>query len=180
MSHLKEATMTKAPLLTKSKSVAEYDGCDFHLDKDLESFRSFIRWIFMDHTMIRNSVISSVVFLIFGVVIPLLSHFVFAYRREDRESYDIVVETSLSAVATLSFACLMSFFNKYGLRSFLFIDKLPDETESVRRSYIDELNGFPNAPPPLNRLLTVASDPSVAPTHAHPTRSAFVMVSEPL
>lgn len=140
MSHLKEATMTKAPLLTKSKSVAEYDGCDFHLDKDLESFRSFIRWIFMDHTMIRNSVISSVVFLIFGVVIPLLSHFVFAYRREDRESYDIVVETSLSAVATLSFACLMSFFNKYGLRSFLFIDKLPDETESVRRSYIDELN----------------------------------------
>lgn len=140
MSRQKAATMTKAPLLTKSKSAVEYDGRDHHMDKDLESFRTFLRWICMDHTTIWTSVISSVVFLIFVLIIPLLSHFVFPYQKEDRESYDAIVETSLSAVATLSFGCLMSFFNKYGLASFLFIDKLPDETESVRRSYKDKLN----------------------------------------
>ncbi|KAK6154447.1 hypothetical protein DH2020_008695 [Rehmannia glutinosa] len=44
--------------------------------------------------------------------------------------YDAVAQLSLSGVAALSFICLSGFVRKYGLRRFLFFDKLCDESET--------------------------------------------------
>ncbi|CAN4097168.1 unnamed protein product [Withania somnifera] len=46
--------------------------------------------------------------------------------------YDAVVQLSLSCIAAFSFVCLSRFVKKYGLRRFLFLDKLCDESETVR------------------------------------------------
>ncbi|KAJ6754153.1 RAS GUANINE NUCLEOTIDE EXCHANGE FACTOR K [Salix purpurea] len=54
--------------------------------------------------------------------------------------YDGVVQLSLSSVATLSFVCLSRFVRKYGLRRFLFFDKLWDESETVRSGYTNQLS----------------------------------------
>ncbi|XP_068641844.1 uncharacterized protein [Aristolochia californica] len=47
---------------------------------------------------------------------------------------------SLTVIATLSFLCLSNFVRKYGLRRFLFLDKLCGESEKVRQGYMAQLN----------------------------------------
>ncbi|EEF31170.1 conserved hypothetical protein [Ricinus communis] len=77
------------------------------------------------------------------IVVPAISHFVLACSTCDskhKRPYDSVVQLSLSSVATLSFVCLSKFIRKYGLRRFLFLDKLCDESETVRKGYTDQLN----------------------------------------
>lgn len=82
-------------------------------------------------------------FVVFAIVVPAISHFVLACSSCDskhKRPYDSVVQLSLSSVATLSFVCLSRFVRKYGLRRFLFFDKLCDESETVRKGYTDQLN----------------------------------------
>ncbi|KAK8527185.1 hypothetical protein V6N13_085041 [Hibiscus sabdariffa] len=54
--------------------------------------------------------------------------------------YDWVVQLSLSSVSALFFVCLTGFVKKYGLRRFLFFDKLCDESETVRKCHTAQLN----------------------------------------
>ncbi|KAL6202408.1 hypothetical protein ACLB2K_026116 [Fragaria x ananassa] len=82
-------------------------------------------------------------FILFGIVVPAISHFVFACAPCDRNHqrpYDNVVQLSLSSVATVSFLCLSWFVRKFGLKRFLFFDKLYHESETVRREYTAQLN----------------------------------------
>ncbi|KAL6205442.1 hypothetical protein ACLB2K_022701 [Fragaria x ananassa] len=82
-------------------------------------------------------------FIPFGIVVPAISHFVFACAPCDgnhQRPYDNVVQLSLSSVATVSFLCLSWFVRKFGLKRFLFFDKLYHESETVRREYTAQLN----------------------------------------
>ncbi|KAM7250929.1 hypothetical protein ACFE04_022812 [Oxalis oulophora] len=82
-------------------------------------------------------------FILFTFVVPCISHFMLACSSCDAEHerpYDGVVQLSLSSVATLSFVCLSRFVKRFGLRRFLFFDKLCDESENVRKNYTMELN----------------------------------------
>uniref|UniRef100_M1C122 Extracellular ligand-gated ion channel n=1 Tax=Solanum tuberosum TaxID=4113 RepID=M1C122_SOLTU len=97
----------------------------------------------VDQSDTLSTVLSWFVFIIFAIVVPCLSHFLLACADCDANHdrpYDNVVQLSLSGVAALSFICLTRFMKKFGLRRFLFLDKLCDESETVRKCYMEELN----------------------------------------
>lgn len=97
----------------------------------------------VDQSNIYTAFLSWFVFLVFAIVVPAFSHFYLACpscdAKHDRP-YDTLVQLSLSSIATLSFVCISQFVRKYGLRRFLFLDKLVDESDSVRHHYTTELN----------------------------------------
>jgi hypothetical protein len=114
-----------------------------HAYDELKSFRSYLRWMCVDQSSMATACLSWATFVLFGLVVPATSHFVLACSSCDSRHgrpYDSVVQLSLSSVATLSFVCLSRFVRKYGLRRFLFFDKLCDESETVRRGYTNQLN----------------------------------------
>ncbi|CAH2080405.1 unnamed protein product [Thlaspi arvense] len=77
-------------------------------------------------------------FFLLVIGVPLVSHFVFSCSSCDAEHqrpYDAIIQLSLSSVSALSFYSLSSFTHKYGLRRFLFFDKLTDASEKVRQGY---------------------------------------------
>ncbi|KAM7278583.1 hypothetical protein ACFE04_005717 [Oxalis oulophora] len=114
-----------------------------HAYDELQSFRSFLRWLCVDQSTILTACTSWSMFVLFTFVVPLVSHFVLACSSCDAEHerpFDAVVQLSLSCVATLSYLYLSRFVSKFGLRRFLFFDKLCDESETVRTNYTLELN----------------------------------------
>ncbi|KAI4307957.1 hypothetical protein L6164_031081 [Bauhinia variegata] len=114
-----------------------------HAYDELHSFRSYLRWMCVDQSNVWTACLSWSMFLLFAIVVPATSHFLLACPTCDSKHsrpYDAVVQLSLTSVATLSFLCLSRFVRKYGLRRFLFFDKLCDESEAVRNNYFGQLN----------------------------------------
>ncbi|CAA0835886.1 Protein of unknown function (DUF3537 [Striga hermonthica] len=82
-------------------------------------------------------------FFLLNIGVPIVSHFVFSCSACDpdhQRPYDAVVQQLFSLFAAVSFASLSSFARKYGLRRFLFLDKLCDESERVRQGYTHQLH----------------------------------------
>lgn len=123
---------------------ASFLRTNFQVSQDeLQSFRTWLTWLCVDQSNCYSSALSWLMFVSLVVVVPCVSHFLLACADCDishTRPYDGVVQLSLSSVATLSFVCLARFVSKYGLRSFLFFDKLCDESETIRKCYIDQLN----------------------------------------
>ncbi|PHU22568.1 hypothetical protein BC332_07675 [Capsicum chinense] len=114
-----------------------------HMYDELSSFRTWFKWMCVDQSEPRSACLSWFVFSLLGVGVPWLSHYLLACNNCDADhsrTYDSVVQFSLSSVAALSFICLSRFNKKYGLRRFLFLDKLCDESETVRNCYTQQLN----------------------------------------
>ncbi|KAF5730527.1 hypothetical protein HS088_TW19G00118 [Tripterygium wilfordii] len=114
-----------------------------HAQDELHSFRSYLRWMCVDQSNLWVTVLSWSVFVVLALIVPAISHFMLACSTCDsnhERPYDGVVQLSLSSVATLSFFCLARFVRKYGLRRFLFFDKLCNESETVRKGYTEQLN----------------------------------------
>ncbi|XP_058782242.1 uncharacterized protein LOC131656568 [Vicia villosa] len=128
---------------TNIKNKGKYSRSLSHVNDELYSFRCYLRWMCVDQSNAFTATLSWFVFFIFTLAVPAASHFFIACPDCDsRHSrpYDAVVQLSLSSVASLSFLCLSSFVRKYGLRRFLFLDKLCDESETVRMNYMAQLN----------------------------------------
>ncbi|KAL0353678.1 UNVERIFIED_CONTAM: hypothetical protein Sangu_0949100 [Sesamum angustifolium] len=126
--------------LTKSRAFAR---CVTHPRDELQSFRTWLKWLCVDQSNPWTACLSWFVFFAFAIVVPAVSHFVLSCSDCDsRHSrpYDSVAQLSLSGVATLSFVCLSTFVRKYGLRRFLFFDKLRDESETVRKGYTQQFH----------------------------------------
>ncbi|KAF5773911.1 hypothetical protein HanRHA438_Chr13g0604861 [Helianthus annuus] len=114
-----------------------------HTHDELHSFRTWLQWMCVDQSNIYTATLSWLIFIIFTFIVPSLSHFYLACSDCDNRHarpYDTLVQLSLSSVATLSFVSLSQFVRVYGLRRFLFFDKLCDESEIVRKGYTDQLN----------------------------------------
>ncbi|MFS7929053.1 hypothetical protein Hanom_Chr04g00328031 [Helianthus anomalus] len=114
-----------------------------HTHDELHSFRTWLQWMCVDQSNIYTATLSWLVFIIFTFIVPSLSHFYLACSDCDNRHarpYDTLVQLSLSSLATLSFVSLSQFVRVYGLRRFLFFDKLCDESEIVRKGYTDQLN----------------------------------------
>lgn len=135
-----ETTTKQTSLLDRKR---RYDRSVSHAKDEFQTFRSYLRWMCVDQSTPFTTALSWLVFLLFAVAIPAGSHFLLACPTCDANHsrpYDAVVQLSLSSVAALSFLCLSSFVRKYGLRRFLFFDKLCDESETVRLNYMAQLN----------------------------------------
>lgn len=114
-----------------------------HAQDELHSFRYYLSWMCVDQSSYISACLSWCVFLIFTIIVPVIAHFVLTCPSCDakhRQPYDAVVQLSLSSIATLSFVCLTQFVRKYGVRRFLFFDKLVNESDSVRHHYTTQLN----------------------------------------
>lgn len=121
----------------------KYSRSVSHAQDELQSFRSWLRWMCVDQSNAWTTCLSWLVFVVMAIVVPCLSHFVLACSDCDTKHarpYDGVVQLSLSTIATLSFLCLSRFVSKYGLRRFLFFDKLWNESETVRNCYTQQLH----------------------------------------
>ncbi|XP_043691073.1 uncharacterized protein LOC122641834 [Telopea speciosissima] len=128
-------------LIRKTNKV--FNRCISNAGDELCSFRSCLRWMCLDQSSIWRSCLSWSLFLLLAIIVPLLSHFVLACPTCDarhHRPYDGVVQLSLTVVATLSFFCLSRFVRTYGLRRFLFLDKLCEESEKVGLGYTEQFN----------------------------------------
>lgn len=133
---------SRGSLLNSDKNRALL-SCVSHACDELHSFRRWLKWLCVDQSNAKTACLSWFVFLVFAILIPALSHFVLACSDcDNRHSrpYDTVMQLSLSGVASLSFICLSYFISKFGLRRFLFFDKLYNESETVRKGYTEQLN----------------------------------------
>ncbi|XP_021766813.1 uncharacterized protein LOC110731280 [Chenopodium quinoa] len=125
-------------LLPKShKQTLQYE------DDELKSLRLFLTWACVDQSNPWKTSLSWSVFFLFCIGVPILSHFVLycsTCKDEDHlQPFDSIVELSLSAISILSFLNLTKFARKLGLRRFLFLDKLYEESDRVRFGYSIQL-----------------------------------------
>ncbi|KAF3329514.1 hypothetical protein FCM35_KLT04845 [Carex littledalei] len=127
------------PLLPdKAGPMPAVEQCLPGTDDELQWFRSCLQWMFMDQSDRSHAIISWVLFFLLGIVVPAVSHFVLSFRPE-RRPYGGVVQVSLSAASGCSFLCFSTVLRRYGLRRFLFLDKLRHESERVRLGYTHQL-----------------------------------------
>ncbi|KAL2483767.1 hypothetical protein Fot_45211 [Forsythia ovata] len=137
-----DKNMVRESCVNSDKKMA-LSRCVSHAYDELHSFRRWLKWLCVDQSNAKTAFLSWFVFLVFAILVPALSHFVLACSDcDNRHSrpYDTVMQLSLSGVASLSFICLSYFIRKFGLRRFLFFDKLCDESETVRKGYTQQLN----------------------------------------
>ncbi|KAL6546783.1 hypothetical protein OROMI_022504 [Orobanche minor] len=128
-------------LLSKKTS---RDSCQLS-DPELmmRSYGSGLKWVFLDYSSLWRSGLSWSIFFLLNIGVPLVSHFAFSCSDCDsdhRRPYDAIVQLSLSLFTALSFVSLSSFARKYGLRRFLFLDQLCDESEKVRQGYTQQIH----------------------------------------
>ncbi|XP_073055985.1 uncharacterized protein [Primulina eburnea] len=131
----------KEALIQENKSISPSHS--FH-ESNLEStsYSYSLKWVFLDYSNIWRTGISWSMFFLLNIAVPIVSHFIFYCSDCDlihQRPYNAIVQSSLSLFAALSFICLTSFGRKYGLRRFLFLDKLCDESEKVRQGYALQL-----------------------------------------
>lgn len=130
-------------LLPKQKSLPLQNS--FHeAGVELKKIKTGLTWVFLDQSNLWRAGLSWSVFCVLTIVVPLVSHFVFACPNCDDDHmrpYDGIVQLSLSIFATLSFISLSSFARKYGVRKFLFLDKLGEDNEKVRQGYTQQIHG---------------------------------------
>ncbi|XP_047338524.1 uncharacterized protein LOC124942139 [Impatiens glandulifera] len=109
----------------------------------LKSFKSFLTWICLDQSNPWKTTLSYSIFFLLTIAIPILNHIIYASCKtcdsHHLRPYDSIIQLSLFSVSTLSFLCLSSFTHNYGIKRFLFLDKLGHSSDKVRQGYVDQL-----------------------------------------
>ncbi|KAL1201722.1 hypothetical protein V5N11_006263 [Cardamine amara subsp. amara] len=103
-------------------------------------FMSLVLWF--DQSNRGTALLSWSVFFLLVVIAPIISHFWLVCSDCDfhhRRPYDAVVQLSLSIFAGISFVSLSLWSRKFGMRRFLFLDKLWDFSDKVRIEYEAEI-----------------------------------------
>ncbi|KAK8524305.1 hypothetical protein V6N13_015333 [Hibiscus sabdariffa] len=109
---------------------------------ELKSFRLGLHWFCLDQSSLWKVSLSWSLFFVLAIGSPIVSHFLLLCSDCDKQHqrpYDALVQLSLSSFAAISFVSLSSWARKYGIRKFLFLDKLCDVSDKVRRGYAEEL-----------------------------------------
>ncbi|KAH6837723.1 extracellular ligand-gated ion channel protein [Perilla frutescens var. hirtella] len=110
---------------------------------ELKSYGSGLKWVFLDYSSLWRAGLSWSIFFLLNIGVPLVSHFVFSCSDCDpshQRPFDAIIQLSLSLFAAISFLSLSSFARKYGLRRFLFLNKLSVESDKVRQGYTHQLH----------------------------------------
>ncbi|WCJ20130.1 hypothetical protein M5689_002386 [Euphorbia peplus] len=109
---------------------------------ELKSFRLCLNWLCADQSNIWKTCLSWSIFTLLAIVCPIVSHFLLLCSDCDSQHqrpYDALVQLSLSVFATISFLTISYWSRKYGLRKFLFLDKLDDDKDRIRQGYQQQL-----------------------------------------
>lgn len=129
-------------LLAKNKPLSPRDSWN-EANLELRSYGSGLKWVFLDYSSLWRAGLSWSVFFLMNIGVPLVSHFVFSCSECDsshQRPFDAITQLSLSLFAAISFLSISSFARKYGLRRFLFLNRLSEESEKVRQGYTQQLH----------------------------------------
>ncbi|PHT31021.1 hypothetical protein CQW23_27358 [Capsicum baccatum] len=131
-------------LLHSSNKELLSSGYSIHENsEEIKKIKSALTWIFLDQSNLWRAGLSWTLFFLLTIVVPLVSHFVFSCSSCDvmhQRPFDVLVQVSLSLFATLSFVSLSRFARKYGIKKFLFLDKLYEDSEKVQQGYTLQLH----------------------------------------
>lgn len=135
--HEREAFFSKNTALSSS----EHSNHESPIE--LKSYSSGLKWVFLDYSSLWQAGLSWSIFFLLNIGVPLVSHFLFSCSNCDakhQRPYDTIVQLSLSVFTALSFISLSTFGRKYGVRKFLFLDKVAYESDKVREGYTQQLH----------------------------------------
>ncbi|CAI9086864.1 OLC1v1020784C1 [Oldenlandia corymbosa var. corymbosa] len=149
-----EETVTEFSLSKlKASLLPQQDSFEGEASIELKKLiKSTLGWVFFidNESSLWRSGLSWSMFFLLTICVPLVSHFVFACSpssssgsrcdEDHSRPFDGIVQISLSLFAILSFLSLSSFTHKYGLRKFLFLDKLSHESQKVKQGYAQEIH----------------------------------------
>ncbi|XP_048128632.1 uncharacterized protein LOC115753399 isoform X1 [Rhodamnia argentea] len=112
------------------------------ISDDLRHLRISLKWCALDQSSCFGKFISIFTFILFTVVIPIVSSLAVKVPPtapvENPISFNLLVQFPESGLAAIGFFTLCRFFNKYGLRQLLFLDALEHDSALVRRNYARE------------------------------------------
>ncbi|RWV79154.1 hypothetical protein GW17_00059762 [Ensete ventricosum] len=72
------------------------------------SFRSYLKWIYINRSNARHAMISWSIFLLLSIFIFTATHFILFYAPT-RHVYDVTIQLSLTSTSNLSYLCLSVF-----------------------------------------------------------------------
>ncbi|XP_074381114.1 uncharacterized protein LOC141721901 isoform X2 [Apium graveolens] len=128
---------------TQEQSLLRKTPASTSTEERSDDKKSLFTWVFLDQSNLWHAGLSWSIFSLLAIAVPLLSHFVYHFNncdRNHRRPFDSIVQLSLSVLSLISFLSLSSFSRKYGLRRFLFLDKLSGVSDQVERRYIHEVH----------------------------------------
>ncbi|XP_027338898.1 uncharacterized protein LOC113852738 [Abrus precatorius] len=132
----------RGSLVPKNKENTSYIALD---GTELRNFRSYLRWVYVDHSNVYKAGLSWSIFFILAFVVPVLSHFLLdcdtTCDPDHTRPYHVPVQISLSVLATLSYISLSFWDRKYGFSKFLFLDKLSDDSLKIQKGYAEQMQG---------------------------------------
>ncbi|KAL5699753.1 hypothetical protein ACHQM5_030612 [Ranunculus cassubicifolius] len=123
------------PSYSRSKSLAH---------DELRYFRTSLKWCTLDHSSCARKAISYFVFIFLTIFVPIVGSFSVhvppTSLADDPVSLNKLVQIPESALSAIAFFTLTRFFGQFGLRQLLFLDRLQDDSQYVRREYSRELD----------------------------------------
>ncbi|KAK1403121.1 Extracellular ligand-gated ion channel [Heracleum sosnowskyi] len=128
---------------TQEQTLTRKSSSSTSTDNRSDDKKSFFTWVFLDQSNLWHAGLSWSIFSLLAIAVPLLSHFVYHCKTCDqnhRRPFDSIVQLSLSVLSLISFISLSSFSRKYGLRRFLFLDKMNGVSDQVQRGYVREVH----------------------------------------
>lgn len=128
---------------TQEQSLLRKSPASTSTDDRPDDKKSLFSWVFLDQSNLWHAGLSWSIFSLLAIAVPLLSHFVYNCSTCDqnhRRPFDSIFQLSLSAVSLISFVSLSSFSRKYGLRRFLFLDKMSGVSDQVQRGYVRQVH----------------------------------------
>ncbi|CAH8257380.1 unnamed protein product [Arabidopsis lyrata] len=168
-SHQQQSPAVETPLLINSnqdhreRPSPEIDGgggegVDDDLDRTLERLETFLTLLGFNQSSTRSLVLSWIVFLAIGLVLPVtvleLGHCL-GCERYQYKSFELNIVVSQALLAGVSLLCVSHNLRKHGIRKFLFVDQLSGRMGRLKAQYIKQISNSV-------RLLAVWSLPCFA------------------
>ncbi|KAI8528014.1 hypothetical protein RHMOL_Rhmol12G0118600 [Rhododendron molle] len=121
----------------------ESSDCDPHLDKNLQKLELFLALLGFDQSSALRFGASWIAFLLIGVALPLAALELF--DCSDCEKYqikifEVEIVASQSCLAAVSLLCLSHNLRKYGIRTFLFVDRCSGQMDRFGDQYTQKIS----------------------------------------
>ncbi|XP_058192674.1 uncharacterized protein LOC131309962 isoform X1 [Rhododendron vialii] len=144
---IQNQNQAQTPLLNTTdqtqENPEESSDCDPHLDKNLQKLELLLALLGFDQSSALRFGASWIAFLLIGVALPLAALELF--DCSDCEKYQIKVfeleiVASQSCLAVVSLLCLSHNLRKYGIRTFLFVDRCSGQMDRFGDQYTQKIS----------------------------------------
>ncbi|KAJ4959927.1 hypothetical protein NE237_019837 [Protea cynaroides] len=134
----------QVPLLEPEHTQTEEEK-DTQLDRILRRLDIFLSVFGFHQSSLLGFLLSWAAFLLLGVAVPVV--ILRLSSCSDCEKYQIYnfeldIIVSQSCLAIVSLACVSHNLRKYGIRNFLFVDRLHGQMLRFRKEYTEKIQGF--------------------------------------